>query len=147
MSVSTKQLVGDLAADSPASASFERLLDRLEAAIDEIGYQAVVEELIADGLIGGDDSLLASDEVMVIPGHMDDASRPILLAVTKSRNGKDALSFARVMRQIKARLTAARGGIEHVVVFCDAPGTRPASRRSTARSWRPTRGRACGSTS
>jgi hypothetical protein len=57
---------------------------------------------------------------MVIPGPMDDVPRPILLAVTRGWNSKDPLSFTRVMRQVKARLTAARGGIEHVVVFCDA---------------------------
>jgi hypothetical protein len=95
-------------------------MGRLEAAIGELGYEAVVEDLISDDLIGGDDSLLASDQVMVIPGHMEDESRPILLAATKGWNGKDALSFTRVMRQVKARLIAARGGIEHVVVFCDA---------------------------
>jgi hypothetical protein len=103
-----------------ASQAVATLLDRLEAAIGELGYEAVVEDLISEGLIGGDDSLLASDEIMVIPGHMDDASRPILLAVTKGWNGKDPLSFTRVLRQVKARLIAARDGIEHVVVLCDA---------------------------
>jgi hypothetical protein len=120
VSVSTKQLLGEAVAGSPAPASLERLLDRLKSAIGELGYEAVVEDLISDDLIGGDDSLLASDEIMVIPGHMDDASRRILLAVTRSWNGKDPLSFARVMRQVKARLVAARGGIEHVIVLCDA---------------------------
>jgi hypothetical protein len=105
---------------SPTSQAVARLLDRLEAAIGELGYRAVVEGLISHDLIDGDDSPLASHEVMVIPGHMDDDSRPILLAVTRGWSGKDALSFTRVMHQIKARLTAARGGIEHVVVFCDA---------------------------
>jgi hypothetical protein len=105
-------------ASPPASNALERLLERLGAAIGELGYEAVVEDLISDDLIGGDDSLLASDEVMVIPGHMDDDSRPILLAVTRGWNGRDSLSFARVMRQVKARLTQARGGIGHVVVLC-----------------------------
>jgi hypothetical protein len=105
---------------SATSLIVARLLDRLQAAIGELGYEAVVEGLLSDDLIGGDGSLLASDEIMVIPGHMDDASRPILLAVTRGWNGKAALTFTRVMRQIKARLTAARGGIEHVVIFCDA---------------------------
>jgi hypothetical protein len=89
-------------------------------AAHRLGYRTVVEDLISHDLIGGDDSLLASDGVMIVPGHIDDDSRPILLAVTRGWNGKDALSFTRVMRQVKARLTAARGGIEHVVVFCDA---------------------------
>src|SRR5262245_20530517 len=97
-----KRIVIDRPADSAISASLDRLIGRLEAAIGEMGYGAVVEDLISDDLIGGDDSLLASDDIMVIPGHMDDASRPILLAVTRGWNGKDALSFTRVMRQVKA---------------------------------------------
>jgi hypothetical protein len=55
----------------------------------------------------------------IIPGHRDDASRPILLAVTRGWGSKDPLSFTRVMRQVKARLTAGNGAVEHVVVFCD----------------------------
>jgi hypothetical protein len=97
-----------------------RLLDRMQAAIGELGYEAVAEDLVSDDLIDGDDSLLASDEVMVIPGHKDDDSRPILLAVTRGWSGKGALSFTRVMRQVKARLTAGAGAIRYVVVFCDA---------------------------
>jgi hypothetical protein len=116
----TRKIILDLDEDSPAAASLERLLDRLKTAIGELGYEAVVEDLISDDLIGGDDSLLASDEVMVIPGHMDDAARPILLAVTRGWGGKDSLSFTKVMRQVKARLIAGNGAVEHVVVFCDA---------------------------
>ena len=73
---------------SPTSETVARLLlERLRAAIGELGYEAVVEDLISEGLIRGDDSLMASNEVMVIPGHMDDASRPILLAMTRGRDG------------------------------------------------------------
>jgi hypothetical protein len=115
-----RKLIPDMDEGLPASTILERLLERLETAIGELGYEAVVEDLISEDLIGGDDSLLASDEVMVIPGHMDDASRPILLAVTRGWNGKEALSFTWVMRQVKARLTAGAGTIRHVLVFCDA---------------------------
>ena len=115
-----RKLIRDMDEGPPASTTLERLLERLETAIGELGYEAVALDLVSDDLIGGDDSLLASDEVMVIPGHMDDDSRPILLAVTRGWNGKEALSFTRVMRQVKARLTAGRGAIQHVVVFCDA---------------------------
>ena len=144
MSRPMRKLILELDEGPPASTTLERLLERLETAIGELGYEAVVEDLVSDDLIGGDDSLLASDEVMVIPGHMDDDSRPILLAVTRGWNGKEALSFTRVMRQVKARLTAGRGPSS--TWSCSAtPGTRPHSRRSTARSWRRTRGRECGS--
>ena len=56
---------------------------------------------------------------MVIPGHLDDASRPILLAVTKGWGGKEPQSFTKVMRQVKARLIEANGAIQVVVVLCD----------------------------
>ena len=55
---------------------------------------------------------------MVIPGHRDDASRPILRSVTKGWGGKEPQSFTKVMRQVKVRLIEASGAI-HVVVLCD----------------------------
>jgi hypothetical protein len=72
---------------------------------------------------GGDDSLLASDNVTVVPGHLADRARPIVLAVTKGWGGKVPHSFARVMRQVKARLIEAKGTIQVVVVFCDRWGS------------------------
>ena len=103
----------------PISSSATRLLDRLITAIAELGYQAVVEDLSFPELIGGEDSLLASEDVMVIPGHLADSTRPILLAVTKGWSGRELHSFAKVMRQVKARLIESRGTIQVVIVFCD----------------------------
>jgi hypothetical protein len=42
-----------------------------------------MEDLLFPDMMGGEDSLLASDDVTVVPGHHADASRPILLGVTK----------------------------------------------------------------
>jgi len=78
-----------------------------------------MEDLSSPELVGGEDSLLASDEVMVIPGHVADASRPSLLAVTRGWSGKEPQSFAKVVRQVKARLTESNGRIQVVIVFCD----------------------------
>jgi hypothetical protein len=50
-------------------------------------------------------------------------ARPIVLAVTKGWGGKVPHSFARVMRQVKARLIEAKGTIQVVVVFCDRWGS------------------------
>ncbi len=120
MSVTLKETVGPSPSDSRTSEIIDRLLDRLKAAIAELGYDAVLEDLLSPDLIGGqDDSLLPTPDVMVVPGHLADASRPILLAVTKGWKGKDPLAFAKVMRQVKARLTEARGDVKVVVVFCD----------------------------
>jgi hypothetical protein len=69
--------------ESPISGSVARSLDRLWTAIAELDYEAVIEDLSSPELIGGEDSLLASEDVMVVPGHLADTSRPILLAVTK----------------------------------------------------------------
>jgi hypothetical protein len=95
------------------------LLDRLKVAIAELGYEAVIEDLCSPELIGGEDSLLASEDVMVVPGHLTDTSRPILLAAKKGWSGKEPQSFAKVMRHVKARLTESRGTIQVVIVFCD----------------------------
>ena len=119
MSLSVQKPAGLPGLESPISAAVEKLLDRLKAAIAELGYDAVIEDLSSPELIGGEDSLLGSDEVLVIPGHMGGASRPILLAVTKGWGGKEPQSFAKVMRQVKVRLIEASGAIQMVVVFCD----------------------------
>ena len=76
----------------PISGSVARVLDRLKTAIGELGYEAVIEDLLSPELIGGEDSLLGSDDVMVIPGHLADSARPILLAVTKGWGSKEAAS-------------------------------------------------------
>jgi hypothetical protein len=120
VSRSLKQALGDLPLDSPTSQTAGRLLDRLEAAIADLGYEAIVEDLLSPDLIGGEDSLLPSPEIMVIPGHLADTARPILLAVTTGWNGKDPRSFATVMRQVKTRLIEAQGTIKLVIVLCDS---------------------------
>ncbi len=104
---------------SPISDSVGRLLDRLKATIAELGYEAVVEDLSSPDLIGGEDSLLASADVMVVPGHHAGASRPVLLAVTKGWSGKEPHSFTKVIRQVKTRLIESNGTIKVVIVFCD----------------------------
>jgi hypothetical protein len=105
--------------EPPLSGSVAKLLDRLKAAIGELGYDAVIEDLSSPELIGGDDSLLASNEVMVIPGYLEDAARPIVLAATKGWGGNAPRCFAKVMRQVKARLIEANGATGVVIVFCD----------------------------
>jgi hypothetical protein len=44
-----------------------RSADRLKTAIAELGYQAVIEDLLSPELIGGEDSLLRSEDVMAAP--------------------------------------------------------------------------------
>jgi hypothetical protein len=119
MSISPQDPAGLSGLVDPISSSVARLLDRLKTAIGELGYEAVVEDVPSPELIGGEDSLLASEEVMVIPGHLADTARPILLAVTRGWGGKEPHSFARVMRHVKTRLIEARGTIQVVIVFCD----------------------------
>jgi hypothetical protein len=119
MSVSLQKPAGLPAVDSPSSGSVARLLDRLKISIAELGYEAVIEDLSSPELIGGEDSLLASEDVMVVPGHLADTSRPILLTATKGWNAKEPQSFAKVIRQVKARLIESRGTIQVVIVFCN----------------------------
>ncbi len=104
---------------SPISGAVAKLLDRLKAAIAELGYDAVIEDLSSPEPMGGEDPLRGSEEAMVIPGHMDDESRPIPLAVTKGWSAKEPQSFPEIMRQVKVRLIEANGAIQVVVVLCD----------------------------
>jgi hypothetical protein len=119
VSISLQQPAGLSGLVDPISGSVAKLLDRLKTAIGELGYEAVVEDLLSPELIGADDSLLASDDVMVVPGHLADSARPILLAVTKGWSGKEPHSFARVMRHVKARLIQSKGAVQVVIIFCD----------------------------
>ena len=120
VSVASQKPIGlpELDVSIPPSAS--RLPDRLKTAISELGYDAVIEDLSSPELIGGDDSLLPSSDVMVILGHLDDAACPILLATTKCWAGNAPRSFAKVMRPVKARLIESQGAIQIVIVFCEA---------------------------
>jgi hypothetical protein len=119
MSLSLQEPAGLLGLDSVMSGPVGRLLDRLKAAIGELGYEAVTEDLSSPDLIGGDESLLGSDDVMVVPGHLADQARPILLVVTTGWSGKGPQTFSKIMRQVKARLVEARGAVQVVIVFCD----------------------------
>jgi hypothetical protein len=99
----------------------EALFDRLKAAIAELGYDSVVEDLLSPELAGGqEDSLLPYPDITIVPGDLADASRPIVLAVTKGWSGKGPMSFAKVMRHVKARLTESRGQVKVVIVLCDS---------------------------
>jgi hypothetical protein len=119
VSLSLQKPAGLPALDAPIPDSAGRLLDRLKVAIAELGYDAVSEDLASTELVGGEDSLLASRDVMVVPGHLDDAARPILLAVTKGWSGKEPQSFTKIMRQVKTRLIESPGAIRFVIVVCD----------------------------
>ncbi len=101
------------------SRSLEQLLERLSIAIADLGYDAILEDIVSGDLIGGDDSLLGSDEVTLIPGDHRDSSRPILLAATRGWDGRDPLSFTKIMRQVRTRLTEAAGAIQFVVILCN----------------------------
>jgi hypothetical protein len=119
MSLSLQESASLLRPDSLVSGVVARTLDRIKTTIAEMGYEAVMEDLSSSEMMGGEDSLLASDDVMVVPGHLAGTPRPILLAVTKGWNGKEPRSFTRVIRQVKARLTESNGSIKAVIVFCD----------------------------
>jgi hypothetical protein len=97
MSLSPQKLAGLSGLDSPISRSVARLLDRLKTAIAELGYEAIIDDLSSPELIGGEDSWPASEDVMLVPGHLAETSRPILLAALKGWSGKELQSFARIM--------------------------------------------------
>jgi len=119
VSLSVEQPLGTLPPDVPAGATVDQLLERVKAAIAELGYEAVVEDLLSRDMVGGEDSLLPSQDVTVVPDHLAQEHRPILLAVTRGWSGKDPLSFTTVMRQVKTRLIEVGKAIEVVIALCD----------------------------
>ena len=128
MGLSSKRQPGSAALQKPAglpglecprSGSATKLIDRLKTAVGEPGYDAVIDDLSSPELFGGEDSLVASEYVVVIPGNREDGARPILLAATKGWGGAAPRSFAKVMRQVKARLIEANGATGVAIVFCD----------------------------
>jgi hypothetical protein len=148
MSLSLQKPAGLPGLDSPMSGSVARLLDRLKTAIAEMSYEAIIEDLSSPELIGGENSLRASEDVMVVPGHLADTSRPILLAATKGWNGKEPQSFAKVMRQVKARLIESRRSPHPVPLPVRGEGDDRSTRRCKEGSPvlfppRPRRGRGC----
>ena len=117
----------------PISTSAAALIERLKTEIAELGYEAVIADLLSADLISGEDSLPGSEDVMVVRGHLADAPRPILLAATEGWAGKEPQSFAKVMRQVKTRLIEANGSIEVVGCFATR-GVRRRFRKSTAKN-------------
>ncbi len=97
-----------------------KMLERIGMVIAELGYDALLEDVFSSDLVGGNSSLLGSDEVTVVPGDQQDATKPILLALTKGCTGSGALSFPRVMQQVKTRLIEGEGMIKVVVICCDS---------------------------
>jgi hypothetical protein len=67
----------------------------------------------------GDDALSAPEYVRVFLDRNAGASRPTtLLAVTRKWAGREALSFRKVMSEVKTLLVQGVEPVKHVVVFC-----------------------------
>jgi hypothetical protein len=68
-SISVQESAGLLRADSPLSGAAACTFDRTKTAIGELGYEVAMEDLSFPEMMGGEDTLLASDDVTVVPGH------------------------------------------------------------------------------
>ncbi len=85
MSISLQERAGLSGSVDRISGSVTGPLDRVKTTISELGYEAIIEALMSPELIGRAQSLLASDEVMVVSRRPANEARPILLAVTEDR--------------------------------------------------------------
>ena len=94
-----------------------RVLLRVQATIAEIGYDAFVEDIVSADFQGGDESLVGSDAINVIPGHGKAACCPTLLAVSKGYT--KTIGFPNIMKQVREHLIHCINKTRTVVVLRD----------------------------
>ena len=93
-----------------------KVLDRIVAAVAEIGYDEFVEDVTSAEFQGGPDSLVGASTINLIPGQPGASCQPLLLAV--SRGDRKPIGFPDVLRQVREHLIRCPG-TRSVIVLCD----------------------------
>ena len=102
--------------DTELQATAGRVLERIVAAIAEIGYDAFVDDVTCSEFRGGPESLVGASAINLIPSQAHGPCHSVLLAV--SRGEKKAGGFPSVMRQVKEHLIRCPA-TRAVIVVCD----------------------------
>ena len=93
-----------------------RVLERVVAAIPEIGYDAFVDDVTCTEFRGGPESLVGTGAINLIPSQAHGPCHSVLLAV--SRGEKKASGFPSVVRQVREHLIRCPA-TRAVIVLCD----------------------------
>jgi hypothetical protein len=97
----------------------QHVLHRVTEAIREFGYEGFCEDVTAGDFHASDDSPVGSREIDVIPSKIGGECRPTLLAVSRGNKKGAALSFEKVMQQVKTHLIDCTDRTRMVIFLCD----------------------------
>lgn len=115
--MSLEQFVSQLPTSSDERSIVSSLLRRLTDAIAEIGYEGVIEALLDESFAGGNDSVLGTNQVNVIPGQGADRCSSVVLAVSKGIKG--GLGVDSVLRKLRAHLIRCVDKTRVVIIVSD----------------------------
>jgi hypothetical protein len=114
---SIEQFLSSLTGDAAQRSLAGRVLNRIQTAINEIGFDDFVADVTSGEFVGGNSSLVGADRINVLPGAGNDVCCPILLAV--SQGEKRAVGFPSAMRAVREHLIRCVDRTRVVVVLCD----------------------------
>jgi hypothetical protein len=96
-----------------------RVLQRVAEAVAEFGYDEFVEDVSSGEFLGGEDSLVGSSGINLIPSKRKGPCCTLLLAVSKGADRRGALGFPKIMTQVKIHLIDCTGKTRLVIFLCD----------------------------
>jgi hypothetical protein len=117
MMPSIEQFVTGLNVEQEERRIINGVLNRIQAAIAEIGYDNFVEDVTSGEFLGGPDTPIGSGDINVIPGHANGVCCTTLLAVSKGE--KRTVGFPSVMRQVREHLIRCMEKTRVVIILCD----------------------------
>jgi hypothetical protein len=96
------ELVRHRAIDDRYRDIVRRVLERIQAAVADFGYDNFVEDVSADNFFGGDDSPVGSAAINLIPSELRGPCSPIVVAFSKG--DRKGLGFPAIMRRVREHL-------------------------------------------
>lgn len=109
--------VNQMILDEKVLETLNKMLSRIGTAINEIGYEQFIGDLVDKDFQCGDDTLVGTAEIDLIPGHDTDQYHSVLLAVSK--DDKRAIGFPKIMKRVREHLIRAKNAVKAVVVISD----------------------------
>lgn len=117
MNPSIELFVNNLEIEVGEKETVRRVLQRVESAINQLGYENFLEDLSSPEFFGGNNSPVGSDAINLIPGHGSGICCTTLLAVSKGDN--KAIGFPSIMRKVREHLIKCINKTRVVIILCD----------------------------